>query len=111
RENQTNGESAYRTKSDGVCKVLLPWHKTLSRRANPRREHEQFLTPSHPRGGNRAFSSEVKKLNRLASNKQHVLDATVAAMERMQLYCAAHPGSPSAARQPQLLYRGQLWVA
>ena len=32
-------------------------------------------------------------------------------MERMDLYCAAHPGSPSAARRPQLLYRGQLWIA
>ncbi len=31
-------------------------------------------------------------------------------MERMELYCAAHPGSPSAARRPQLLYRGQLWI-
>ena len=32
-------------------------------------------------------------------------------MERMDLYCAAHPGSPSAARQPRLVYRGQLWIA
>ena len=32
-------------------------------------------------------------------------------MHRMELYCEAHPGSPSAARRPQLLYRGQLWVA
>jgi hypothetical protein len=38
-------------------------------------------------------------------------DPTSAAMERMELYCAAHPGSPSAARRPHLLYRGQLWVA
>lgn len=35
----------------------------------------------------------------------------LAAMERMELYCAAHPGSPSAARRPQLVYRGQLWIA
>ena len=35
----------------------------------------------------------------------------MAAMERMERYCAAHPGSPSAARRPKLLYRGQLWVA
>jgi len=33
------------------------------------------------------------------------------AMERMELYCAGHPGSPAAARRPQLLNRGQLWVA
>jgi len=36
---------------------------------------------------------------------------TLAAMERMEFYCANNPGSPSAARRPQLLYRGQLWVA
>jgi hypothetical protein len=44
--------------------------------------------------------------------KGHSLgDPTLAAMERMELYCSAHPGSPSAARRPQLLYRGQLWIA
>ena len=32
-------------------------------------------------------------------------------MERMELYCAAHPGSPTAARRPQLTYREQLWIA
>jgi hypothetical protein len=36
---------------------------------------------------------------------------TLAAMERMELYCAANPGSPTTARRPQLLYRGQLWIA
>jgi len=35
----------------------------------------------------------------------------LAAMDRMELYCSAHPGSPSADRRPQLLYRGELWVA
>jgi hypothetical protein len=35
----------------------------------------------------------------------------MAALERMKRYCAANPGSPSAGRRPQLLYRGQLWVA
>jgi hypothetical protein len=29
----------------------------------------------------------------------------------MERYCSAHPGSPSAARQPRLLFRGQLWIA
>ena len=32
-------------------------------------------------------------------------------MERMELYCAAHPGSPSAALRPRLLHRSQLWIA
>ena len=44
--------------------------------------------------------------------KEHfVANSTLAAMERMEQYCTAHPGSPSAARQPQLLFRGQLWIA
>jgi len=29
----------------------------------------------------------------------------------MELYCAAHPRGPSAARRPQLRMRGQLWIA
>lgn len=32
-------------------------------------------------------------------------------MERMELYCVAHPGSPSSARRPRLFVRGQLWIA
>jgi len=32
-------------------------------------------------------------------------------MERMELYCIAHPRSPSAVRRPQLSIRGELWIA
>src|SRR5256714_2084923 len=53
----------------------------------------------------------MKRIGQLKANGHHVLDSTMAAMERMELYCAAHPGSPSAARRPQLLYRNQLWIA
>ena len=53
----------------------------------------------------------MKTIGRLKSNGQHVLDSTVTAMERLELYCAAHPGSPSAARHPRLLFRNQLWIA
>lgn len=53
----------------------------------------------------------MKKVNGIKPNGRHVLDATTAAMERMERYCTAHPGSPATARQPQLLYRGQLWIA
>ena len=31
--------------------------------------------------------------------------------EEMKAYCAAHPGSPTAARRPQLLTRSDLWIA
>jgi hypothetical protein len=53
----------------------------------------------------------MKKNNGFRSNKEQVLDPTTVAMERMERYCAAHPGSPSAARRPQLLLRSQLWIA
>src|SRR2546430_1582399 len=55
--------------------------------------------------------SEMKRTSRLRSHGKRVFDSTMAAMERMERYCAAHPGSPSAARRPQLLFRNQLWIA
>jgi hypothetical protein len=33
------------------------------------------------------------------------------ALEEMESYCAAHPGSPSATRRPALSIRGDLWIA
>jgi len=39
------------------------------------------------------------------------MDYAVAAMEQMELYCAAHPRSPSAIRRPRLFIRGELWIA
>lgn len=34
-----------------------------------------------------------------------------AAIEQMKIYCASHPGSPSAVRRPQLFFRSDLWIA
>jgi hypothetical protein len=42
---------------------------------------------------------------------QHVADQTLAAMQEMERYCAAHPGSPAAARRPGLSIRGRTFVA
>ena len=53
----------------------------------------------------------MKRINGSKGRGHFFDDPTSAAMERMELYCTAHPGSPSAARRPQLLYRGQLWIA
>src|ERR1700731_2992386 len=53
----------------------------------------------------------MKTINGLRSKGGHVLDSTTAAMERMEFYCAAHPGSPSAARRPRLFLRSRLWIA
>src|SRR4029077_7856086 len=53
----------------------------------------------------------MKKINGLCPNKDQILDPTMEAIERMERYCAAHPGSPSAARRPQLFLRSDLWIA
>jgi len=53
----------------------------------------------------------MKKNNGFSSNGHHVAVSTTAALERMEIYCAAHPGSPSAARRPQLFLRSHLWIA
>jgi hypothetical protein len=53
----------------------------------------------------------MKKNKAFSSNGAQVLDSTMAAMERMNLYRAEHPGSPSAARRPQLFLRSHLWIA
>jgi hypothetical protein len=42
---------------------------------------------------------------------RRVPDYGLAAMEPMELYCQAHPGSPSAVRRPRLFVRGELWIA
>jgi hypothetical protein len=43
--------------------------------------------------------------------RRRVVDYAAAAVEEMELYCAARPGSPSAVRRPQLFVRGDLWIA
>jgi len=39
------------------------------------------------------------------------MDYASAAMEQMEIYRRAHPGSPSAVRRPQLFFRSELWIA
>ena len=43
--------------------------------------------------------------------RRRVLDYAGMALEEMKEYCAAHTGSPSAVRHPQLFFRGELWIA
>jgi hypothetical protein len=43
--------------------------------------------------------------------RRRVTDHAAAAMEQMELYCAVHPGSPSAVRRPRLFFRSELWIA
>ena len=44
-------------------------------------------------------------------HRRHVVDHAAAAIEEMKDYCASHPGSPSAVRRPELIIRGDLWIA
>jgi hypothetical protein len=49
--------------------------------------------------------------NGFSSPRRPVVDYARAAVEQMKHYCAANPGSPSALRRPQLLFRADLWIA
>jgi hypothetical protein len=51
------------------------------------------------------------KKNAQFSHGQHVTDSALVAMEQLELYSQAHPGSPAAVRRPKLLVRGDLWIA
>lgn len=58
----------------------------------------------------RAFYTRMKKKGQLLRGR-HFMDYALAAMEQIELYCEAHPGSPSAVRRPRLFVRGELWIA
>jgi hypothetical protein len=49
--------------------------------------------------------------NAVMFNGRHAVDRTLAAMEEMERYCAAHPRSPTAIRRPRLSIRGRTFVA
>ncbi|HEY2144062.1 MAG TPA: hypothetical protein VGH06_06875 [Candidatus Udaeobacter sp.] len=53
----------------------------------------------------------MKKNNGHVSPGGRVMDYASAAMEQMELYRRAHPGSPSAVRAPRLFFRSELWIA
>lgn len=46
-----------------------------------------------------------------APRQRRVVNYAAAAIEQMELYCAAQPGSPSAVRRPKLFFRSDLWIA
>ena len=57
------------------------------------------------------FYKQMKKNNGPLPRRRPVMDYAAAAMQQMEFYCAAHPGSPSAVRRPQLSFRSDLWIA
>jgi hypothetical protein len=52
-----------------------------------------------------------KKTKSVSKNDFQRDDPKLTTLEEMQLYCAAHPGSPAAVRRPQLSTWGDLWIA
>ena len=52
-------------------------------------------------------------MNRNGYTRQghHAVDYAAAAIEQMDMYCIAHPESPSAMRRPKLFVRSDLWIA
>jgi hypothetical protein len=44
-------------------------------------------------------------------DRRRAVDYAASAIEQMKVYCASHPGSPSAVRRPQLFFRSDLWIA
>jgi len=60
---------------------------------------------------NARLESGMRKKMNTALNSYRRGDPTLAAMEEIQSYCLAHPGSPAAVRRPQLSIRGDLWIA
>ena len=44
-------------------------------------------------------------------HRRRVADYAAAAIEQMDIYCVAHPNSPSAMRRPKLFVRSDLWIA
>jgi hypothetical protein len=54
---------------------------------------------------------QMNKNDDTTPRRRRIVDYAASAIEQMKHYCSAHPGSPSAVRRPQLLFRGDLWVA
>jgi len=58
-----------------------------------------------------AFNTQMRKKDDDISRRRRVTDYSVTAIEQTESYCVAHPASPSAVRRPQLIFRGELWIA
>ena len=44
-------------------------------------------------------------------NRPRAVDQTLAAMQEMERYCAAHPNAPVSLRHPRLFIRGRTFIA
>lgn len=69
--------------------------------------HPRLIIYIQSRGDTRCKT----RMNKTGLPRSHVVDYATAAIEQMDLYCTAHPGSPSAVRRPKLFFRSDLWIA
>src|SRR6201993_1617044 len=51
------------------------------------------------------------KKNGSIPDRRRFVNHAGAAIEQMNVFCASHPESPSAARRPRLFFRSDLWIA
>src|SRR6266481_1349693 len=84
--------------------------KALLRIARAAISDSGHIKNTHPRSPSRAFYKRMNKNGR-SLRRRHIIDYALAAMSQVELYCEAHPGSPSAVRRPRLFVRGELWIA
>ena len=85
--------------------------KQFFHRCDARARSRSFHKAHIQTAGVARFEGEMKTINGFRPKGGHVFDSATVALERMELYCSAHPGSPSAARRPRLFMRSHLWVA
>ena len=77
--------------------------ESCDQRSRPQKKHTSKATE--------ACVLHAMRKNGRSLRQRHTMDYALAAMSQMQLYCEAHPGSPSAVRRPRLFVRGELWIA
>ena len=78
---------------------------------NPISREERPLKNPHPVSRIHAFVEADESEIAHTPRRRRVVDYAAAAVEQMKHYCVERPGSPSAVRRPELLFRGDLWIA
>ena len=73
--------------------------------------HRYISVKKYTSNAAQACVLHAMKRNGQSPRRGHMIDHGLAATEHMELYCKAHPGSPSSVRRPRLFVRGDLWVA
>jgi hypothetical protein len=92
--------------SNGWCRR----HAEQTNRRPPWRQQEERAMKKTNRIKSSGFRFTERRAPRANGSRQSP-DKARAAMERMELYCMAHPRSPTAVRRPRLFVRDAVWIA